>query len=109
MILGLIGMCVLAIVFGHLARAQIRRTGEQGQGMANIGLIFGYIGAALLLMVIIWTWVGVAVFKGHWLRPRPKFHSALLRVPGLCTCTPDTSSLWTVPVHMSHLSRAGSR
>ena len=33
-----------AIVFGHIARRQIRETGEAGDGMALAGLIMGYLG-----------------------------------------------------------------
>src|SRR5215472_16145661 len=36
-----------AIVLGHLARRQIRQTGEAGDGMALAGMILGYIGVAL--------------------------------------------------------------
>ena len=36
-----------AIVFGHMARSQIRRTGEQGAGLALIGLVLGW-GAVIL-------------------------------------------------------------
>jgi DUF1707 SHOCT-like domain/Domain of unknown function (DUF4190) len=36
-----------AIVFGHLARSQIRRTGEQGAGLALVGLVLGW-GAVIL-------------------------------------------------------------
>jgi hypothetical protein len=32
-----------AIVLGHLAKRQIRQTGEQGEGMATAGLWLGYI------------------------------------------------------------------
>ena len=32
-----------AIVLGHIARKQIRQTGEQGQGLATAGLWLGYI------------------------------------------------------------------
>jgi hypothetical protein len=32
-----------AIIFGHLARAQIRQTGERGDGMAVAGLVLGYL------------------------------------------------------------------
>ncbi|MBS9534184.1 DUF4190 domain-containing protein [Mycobacterium sp. M1] len=35
-------MPLLGVVFGHVARSQIRRTGEQGGGMAPAGLIIGY-------------------------------------------------------------------
>lgn len=46
---------VVAIVFGHLAKAEIRRSHGRltGNGMAIAGLILGYIGATLLPMVIV--------------------------------------------------------
>jgi uncharacterized protein DUF4190 len=52
-----------AIICGHLARTQIRRTGEQGDGMALAGLILGYVGAVLTIVVLIIiaaVWVHVA-------------------------------------------------
>ena len=33
----------LGIVFGHIAKNQIRRTGEAGSGLATAGLVIGYI------------------------------------------------------------------
>ena len=41
-----------AIICGHLARRQIRQTGEQGAGMALAGLILGYVGIALFIVLI---------------------------------------------------------
>ena len=35
---------VPAIVFGHVARRQIRQTGEAGSSMATAGLVMGYVG-----------------------------------------------------------------
>ena len=40
-----------AIVFGHMARSQIRRTGEQGAGLALAGLVLGW-GAVILGIII---------------------------------------------------------
>ena len=40
-----------AIVCGHIARRQIRRTGEDGDGMALAGLVLGWAGAALTVVV----------------------------------------------------------
>ena len=40
-----------AIVFGHMARGQIRRTGEQGAGLALAGLVLGW-GAVILGVII---------------------------------------------------------
>jgi hypothetical protein len=36
-------LAILAIVFGHIARRQVYRTGEGGRGMATAGLILGYL------------------------------------------------------------------
>lgn len=44
---------VLAIVFGHLARGQIRQGRGQGDGMALAGLIMGYIAGSLVLALIL--------------------------------------------------------
>jgi hypothetical protein len=41
-----------AIVLGHKARRQIRRTGEPGSGMALAGLVLGYTGLALTVIVL---------------------------------------------------------
>jgi Domain of unknown function (DUF1707)/Domain of unknown function (DUF4190) len=48
-----------AIVFGHVARHQIKRTGEQGAGLALAGLILGW--AAVILAILL---VGVAMSAG---------------------------------------------
>ncbi len=53
---------VPAIVLGHIARNQIRRDGEAGSGMALAGLILGYIGAGVALLVAIGVIVAVAAF-----------------------------------------------
>ena len=42
-----------AVILGHLARGQIKRTGERGDGMAIAGLILGYLGIAGWLLVIL--------------------------------------------------------
>lgn len=44
---------VLAIVFGHIARAQIRRTQEGGGGLAIAGLVVGYVGIAAIVAFIL--------------------------------------------------------
>jgi DUF1707 SHOCT-like domain/Domain of unknown function (DUF4190) len=49
-----------AIVFGHMARSQIRRTGEQGAGLALAGLILGW-GAVILAIGLIVIGLSVAV------------------------------------------------
>lgn len=44
---------VPAIVLGHVARGQIKRTGERGDGLAIAGLVLGYLGIGIWLLVII--------------------------------------------------------
>ena len=41
---------IIAIVCGHVARSQIRKTGEQGEGMALAGMILGYIGLGIPIL-----------------------------------------------------------
>jgi uncharacterized membrane protein len=41
---------VPAIVLGHMARREIRRTGERGTGMATVGLVLGWTGFALVVL-----------------------------------------------------------
>jgi len=50
-----------AIVLGHMARSQIKRTGEQGAGLALAGLVLGW-GAVILGIVLIA--VGLAIAAG---------------------------------------------
>ncbi|HEY1644268.1 MAG TPA: DUF1707 and DUF4190 domain-containing protein [Streptosporangiaceae bacterium] len=42
-----------AIAFGHVARGQIRRTGDDGQGMATWGLALGWAGLALVVLLVL--------------------------------------------------------
>jgi hypothetical protein len=44
-----------AIILGHIARAQIKRTGERGDGMAIAGLVLGY------LSIGIWTLIFLTI------------------------------------------------
>lgn len=42
-----------AVILGHLARGQIRQTGERGDGLAIAGLVLGYLGIAGWLFIIL--------------------------------------------------------
>lgn len=42
-----------AVILGHLAHAQIKRTGERGAGMAVAGLVLGYLGIGIWTVLII--------------------------------------------------------
>jgi hypothetical protein len=48
-----------AIVLGHMARSQIRRTGEQGAGLALAGLVLGW-GAVIPAIVLIAITLAIA-------------------------------------------------
>jgi len=50
-----------AIVCGHVARSQIKRTGEQGAGLALAGLILGWAAVILGILVIV---LGLAISMG---------------------------------------------
>jgi hypothetical protein len=43
---------IAAVVTGHMARSQIKRTGEGGSGFALAGLILGYVHLAIAVIVI---------------------------------------------------------
>ncbi len=43
----------LGIVFGFIARSQIRQTGEQGDGLALAGIIVGFISIAFVVLAFI--------------------------------------------------------
>ncbi|MGI8750781.1 MAG: DUF4190 domain-containing protein [Acidimicrobiales bacterium] len=51
----------LGIVFGIIAKRQIRDTGEDGQGLATAGLVVGAVLTALFVLVLV-VWV-VAVLS----------------------------------------------
>lgn len=43
----------LGIVFGHISLSQIKRTGEDGRGLAIAGVAIGYLGVALFLLSLV--------------------------------------------------------
>jgi hypothetical protein len=53
----------VGIVLGHLARRQIRQTGEQGSGLATAGLVLSYIFTGLYLIGCC-AWVALVVWAG---------------------------------------------
>jgi hypothetical protein len=60
LVLGLLSGTILPIIFGHVALSQIRRTGERGAGMATVGLVFGYLWTAVVVIYLIWVASNVA-------------------------------------------------
>jgi hypothetical protein len=51
-----------AIVLGHMARSQIKRTGEQGAGLALAGLVLGW--AAVILAIVVILIAALAMTNG---------------------------------------------
>ena len=73
-------VALIAIITGFMARNQIRRTGEQGMWMANVGIAIGIIhivGLVILIFVLLFLIfvVGIALFgiaaKGGGTLPSP--------------------------------------
>jgi hypothetical protein len=46
---------IVAVITGHMARRQIRQTGEEGNGLALAGLILGYVHLALFALAIVFV------------------------------------------------------
>ncbi len=42
-----------AVILGHTARAQIRESGERGDGMAIAGLVLGYLSLTIWMLIIL--------------------------------------------------------
>ena len=66
----------VGIALGHIARQRIKKTGEQGAGLALIGLVFGYLGlygglaygiyalrdAGIVEGALFWVLLGIVIF-----------------------------------------------
>lgn len=54
LVLGLVGVSLLAVVFGHIALSQIKRSAgaQTGRGMALAGTIFGWLGLAAVAAAV---------------------------------------------------------
>jgi len=53
---------VLALVFGYVARNQIRERNQGGDGMAIAGIVLGWIGIGTLILVVILAVSGATFF-----------------------------------------------
>ncbi|WP_084956561.1 DUF4190 domain-containing protein [Thermoactinospora rubra] len=68
LVLGIAGLAlcgvssIVGVILGHIALSQIKRTGEEGRGMAIAGLVTSYImvGLALVFLLLYVVW-GVAI------------------------------------------------
>ena len=50
-----------AVVLGHVAHSQIRRTGERGGAAATVGLVLGWIGISVVVLIVLF----VAIVARH--------------------------------------------
>ncbi|BBX86444.1 DUF4190 domain-containing protein [Mycolicibacterium aubagnense] len=55
---------ILGVIFGHLAKSQIKQSGEEGEGMALAGLIVGYIGLAIFALIALFYFGLIALIVG---------------------------------------------
>ena len=47
---------IVAVITGHVARGQVRKTGEAGGSLAMAGLVLGYVHlAAFAVVILIWV------------------------------------------------------
>jgi peptidyl-prolyl cis-trans isomerase B (cyclophilin B) len=46
-----------AIICGHIALSQIKKTGENGRGLAMAGLILGYVGFVFGFILIVFSFI----------------------------------------------------
>ena len=66
MVLGILWLywlgSILALVFGYVAKKQIRERGEGGGGMATAGIVLGWIGVGFFVLLMV---VGIASSSGY--------------------------------------------
>ena len=65
LVLGILGISVLAVIFGHIALGQIKRTGESGRGLALTGTILGWLGIAITAALLIGLVTALNSFPGY--------------------------------------------
>jgi hypothetical protein len=53
LVTSVIGLGVVGVITGHIGLSQMRRTQEQGRGLALAGLIVGYVSIAAGLLALI--------------------------------------------------------
>ena len=51
---------IVGIICGHISLSQIKKTGEQGRGLAIAGLIIGYVGIVLSIIITIVVFASLA-------------------------------------------------
>ncbi|HEU0212946.1 MAG TPA: DUF4190 domain-containing protein [Jiangellaceae bacterium] len=62
LVLAILGLSIVAVIYGHLALGDIRRTGKEGRSLAVAGLVLGYSGTVFWVSIIgfiVVQWLGV--------------------------------------------------
>lgn len=54
LVTGILSMAIVAVICGHISLNQIKKTGEGGRIMAIIGLVLGYLG------ILVWVIIAIA-------------------------------------------------
>ncbi len=60
LVTSIVGLSLVGIITGHISLSQIKKTGEQGNVLAIIGLILGYLGLVVFIIIAI-VWIGIFV------------------------------------------------
>jgi hypothetical protein len=55
-------VAIVAIITGFMARNQIKKSGEQGMGMATAGMVIGIVHLGLIVLVVIGVIIAILVF-----------------------------------------------
>jgi VIT1/CCC1 family predicted Fe2+/Mn2+ transporter len=63
LVLSLLGLSLLGVIFGHIARSEIRRSNgsQSGDGLALAGLIIGWVGTSFWLFFWFLVFVAAAL------------------------------------------------
>jgi hypothetical protein len=56
---------ILALIFGYIGLRQIRRRDERGRGLAIAGIVLGWVGVGLTLLLITLAIIGTASNSSH--------------------------------------------
>ena len=62
LVLSLLGFNIIAVIFGHIGLARVRRTGAPGAGFAIAGLVIGYL--TLISIIVVVVIVGFTIVWG---------------------------------------------
>ena len=58
---GILGFNLVAVILGHIALVQLKRTGERGRTLAIVGLVLGYLGIVVVIIVAVLFFTAIAI------------------------------------------------